>query len=148
MGEPNGFLCTSGETAETVRETIPSESAVKDLAELFKAVGDPTRIRILYALAQGEFCVGDLAQMLDISQTAVSHQLRVLKNSRLVAHRKEGKIVFYRLERDFLSRFAPGHGACQGENGRCPAAALFAKKTCIGSFALGHICGILQKDEI
>lgn len=67
------------------------------LAELFKVFGDPTRIRILYALANQELCVCDIAEVLQMSQSAISHQLRVLKQIHLVKYRREGKIVFYSL---------------------------------------------------
>ena len=68
-----------------------------DLAELFKVFGDSTRIKILYALFEAELCVCDISKLLGLTQSAVSHQLRVLKNSRLVKFRREGKTVFYAL---------------------------------------------------
>lgn len=69
---------------------------VMDLSETFKALGDPTRIRILYNLAQRELCVCDLAELLGMTQSAVSHQLRYLRNLRLVKNRREGNTVYYR----------------------------------------------------
>ena len=78
------------------------EEDLYDLAELFKVFGDSTRIKILYALFGAELCVGDLAQLLGMSQTAVSHQLRVLRTNKLVKGRKEGKIVFYSLSDDHV----------------------------------------------
>ena len=75
-----------------------------DLAELFKIFGDTTRIKILYALFEAELCVGDMAQLLGLSQTAVSHQLRVLKGNKLVKFRREGKTVFYSLADDHVRR--------------------------------------------
>lgn len=76
---------------------IPGEEDLYRLAELFKIFGDPTRIRILYALSASELCVCDIAQLLGMSQSAISHQLRVLKQSHLVKFRREGKTIFYSL---------------------------------------------------
>lgn len=81
-----------------VKEQMPDDERLYDLAELFKVFGDSTRIKILYALFESEMCVCDIAQLLGLSQTAVSHQLRVLKTSGLVSARKEGKNVFYSLK--------------------------------------------------
>jgi len=75
---------------EQVQEEMP-------LAELFKVFGDSTRIKILYVLFQSEMCVCDIAQLLNMSQSAISHQLRVLKQAQLVKYRREGKTVFYSL---------------------------------------------------
>ena len=80
-----------------VRQTIPGEDALYDLAELFRIFGDSTRIRILYVLFESEMCVCDIAQLLGMTQSAISHQLRALKNARLVKSRREGKTVFYSL---------------------------------------------------
>ena len=80
-----------------VRAQLPPEELLYDLAELFKIFGDSTRIRILYALLESELCVCDIAKLINASQSAVSHQLRVLKASKLVKFRREGKIVFYSL---------------------------------------------------
>ena len=80
-----------------VRETIPEETELYDLAELFKIFGDSTRIKILYALFESEMCVCDIAQLLNMTQSAISHQLRSLKQSKLVKYRREGKTVFYSL---------------------------------------------------
>lgn len=76
---------------------MPDELELDDLAELFKVFGDPTRIRILFILFETEVCVCDLAKALNMTQSAVSHQLRILKQSRLVKNRREGKSVFYSL---------------------------------------------------
>ena len=73
------------------------EEAIFELAELFKIFGDPTRIRILYAMLDTERCVNDIAGLLQMSQSSVSHQLRILKQSKLVKSRREGKSVFYSL---------------------------------------------------
>lgn len=82
---------------QIVNETIPEENELYDLAELFKVFGDSTRIRILYVLFEEELCVCDIAQTLNMTQSAISHQLKILKQSRLVKNRREGKAVFYSL---------------------------------------------------
>ena len=82
---------------EQVQEEMPKEEILYDLAELFKVFGDSTRIKILYVLFQSEMCVCDIAQLLNMSQSAISHQLRVLKQAQLVKYRREGKTVFYSL---------------------------------------------------
>jgi DNA-binding transcriptional ArsR family regulator len=76
---------------------IPGDEILYSLAELYKVFGDPTRIRILYALSTQELCVCDIADLLGMTQSAISHQLRVLKQSHLVKFRREGKTVFYSL---------------------------------------------------
>lgn len=81
---------------------MPSEEELYDLAELFKVFGDTTRIRILYELFGGELCVGDIAERLSMTQSAISHQLRVLKANRLVRARRDGKTVFYALDDDHV----------------------------------------------
>lgn len=87
-----------------VRAQLPPEELLYDLAELFKIFGDSTRIRILYALLESELCVCDIAKLINVSQSAVSHQLRVLKASKLVKFRREGKVVFYSLADDHVMR--------------------------------------------
>ena len=82
-----------------------------ELSETFKVLGDPTRVRIISALCGGEMCVTDLAEALEMSQSAVSHQLRVLRNLRLVRSRKEGRHVYYALDDEHvLALFAQGLG--------------------------------------
>ena len=81
-----------------VLEQQPDDEYLYDLAELFKVFGDSTRIRILYALFESELCVNDIAQLLNLGQSAVSHQLRILKDAKLVRFRREGKIIFYALD--------------------------------------------------
>ena len=78
-----------------VREQMPEEEILYDLAELFKVFGDSTRIKILWALDQDEMCVCDIAYLLNMTQSAISHQLRVLKQAHLVKSRREGKVVYY-----------------------------------------------------
>ena len=89
---------------EQVRQLLPPDELLYDLAELFKIFGDSTRIKILYALYESELCVCDIAKLLDVTQSAVSHQLRVLKNSKLVKFRREGKTVYYSLADDHVTR--------------------------------------------
>lgn len=83
---------------EKVKKIIPEEETLYDLAELFKVFGDSTRIRILCVLFESEMCVCDIAALLNMTQSAISHQLRVLKNARLVKYRREGKVVYYSLD--------------------------------------------------
>ena len=85
------------ELLKIVNETMPEETELYDLAELFKVFGDSTRIRILFVLFEAEVCVCDLAQALGMTQSAISHQLRILKQNKLVKSRREGKSVFYSL---------------------------------------------------
>ena len=99
--EMNVDCCEAQEIHEDllirVRETMPEETELYDLAELFKVFGDSTRIRILFVLFEAEVCVCDLAQALGMTQSAISHQLRILKQNRLVKSRREGKSIFYSL---------------------------------------------------
>ena len=81
---------------------MPGDETLYDLAELFKVFGDSTRIKILYALFEAELCVCDIAQLLGMTQSAISHQLRALKQSKLVKYRREGKTVFYSLADDHV----------------------------------------------
>ena len=82
---------------QIVNETIPEENELYDLAELFKVFGDSTRIRILFVLFEAEVCVCDLAKALNMTQSAISHQLRILKQNKLVKSRRDGKSIFYSL---------------------------------------------------
>ncbi len=97
-----GFLFVHEDMVRQVTEKMPEDEKLYDLAELFKVFGDSTRIKILYALFEAELCVCDIAQLLGLTQSAVSHQLRVLKSSRLVKPRKDGKTVFYSLADDHV----------------------------------------------
>lgn len=85
------------ELLKIVNETMPEETELYDLAELFKVFGDSTRIRILFVLFEAEVCVCDLAQALNMTQSAISHQLKILKQNKLVKSRREGKSIFYSL---------------------------------------------------
>ena len=85
-----------------IRAQMPDDDELYDLAELFKAFGDSTRMRILYALAESALCVCDLAEVLGMTQSAVSHQLKILKQARLVKGTRDGKQVFYSLDDDHV----------------------------------------------
>ena len=90
------------ELLKIVNEKMPKETDLFDLAELFKVFGDSTRIRILFVLFEEEVCVCDLAAALNMTQSAISHQLKILKQSKLVKSRREGKSVFYSLADDHV----------------------------------------------
>ncbi len=100
------LLCDTTEVHQdrlaAVRAGMPDETELYDLAELFKVFGDSTRIRILFVLFESEVCVCDLAEALNMTQSAISHQLRILKTSRLVKSRREGKSIFYSLADDHV----------------------------------------------
>ena len=98
------YMYVHQDVVNKVKQDMPQDETLYDLAELFKVFGDSTRIKILYALFEAELCVCDIAQLLSVSQTAASHQLRVLKNNKLVKFRKEGKNVFYSLADDHVRR--------------------------------------------
>ena len=97
------ITCIHTNLIESVGKILIPEEQVNHLAELFKTLGDPTRIRIMDALAKSEFCVCDLVELLKLSQSATSHQLRVLRNNHLVKYRREGKMVYYSLDDDHVS---------------------------------------------
>ena len=96
------FIHAHEEIVEKVRQELPDEDTLYDLSELFRIFGDSTRIRILYVLFEAEMCVCDIAQLLGMTQSAISHQLRALKNARLVKARRDGKTVFYSLADDHV----------------------------------------------
>ena len=96
------FDATDGSLLEKVQGDMPDEESLYDLAELFKVFGDTTRIRILYVLFESEMCVCDIAEILNMTQSAISHQLRVLKQARLVRNRREGKQIYYFLADDHM----------------------------------------------
>lgn len=91
------FYQVHDDVVKAVKEKMPDEDELYDLAEIFKVFGDSTRIKILYVLFEQEMCVCDIAQLLNMTQSAISHQLKILKQSRLVKSRREGKAVFYSL---------------------------------------------------
>ncbi|SHJ81438.1 transcriptional regulator, ArsR family [Clostridium amylolyticum] len=101
MEEKNIEVCKSNvihqDTIDKVLKVMPEEELLYDLAELFKVFGDSTRVKILSALFESEMCVCDLSVALSMTQSAISHQLRVLKQANLVKFRREGKVVYYSL---------------------------------------------------
>ena len=90
------------EKVEAVKKELPSTREISDLSEIFKVLGDPTRLKIVLALAKEELCVCDLATLVNLSVSAISHQLRLLRNLRLVKYRKSGKMVYYMLDDDHI----------------------------------------------
>ena len=102
MVDPNGverceYIHAHEDIVNKVTREMPEDEILYDLAELFKIFGDSTRIKILYVLFESEMCVCDIAQLLNMTQSAISHQLRSLKQAKLVKYRREGKTVFYSL---------------------------------------------------
>ncbi len=98
-----GFLCVHEDVVAKVQRELPGEESLLRLAELFKVFGDGTRVRILYVLFEAEVCVCDLAKLLGMTQSAVSHQLRILKQAHLIKARRDGKTVFYSLADDHVA---------------------------------------------
>ncbi|MBN1970544.1 MAG: winged helix-turn-helix transcriptional regulator [Candidatus Delongbacteria bacterium] len=92
------------EVVNEKRKSMPSEEKLFDVAELFKIFGDSTRIKILWAISGKEMCVCDIAALLNMTQSAISHQLRILKQTRLVKYRKDGKVVYYSLLDDHVTK--------------------------------------------
>ena len=98
------FMAVKAETTDSIdiverlSDQQPDDEILYDLAELFKVFGDSTRIKILYSMFETELCVNDIAKLLNLSQSSVSHQLRILKTSKLVKFRREGKSIFYSLD--------------------------------------------------
>ncbi|MGY2894823.1 ArsR/SmtB family transcription factor [Deinococcus sp. UYEF24] len=97
QGDVCEVTCVHPEAVQKARRAMPDDRCVDDASALLKAVADPTRLRLLSALNTGELCVCDLAAVVGISESAVSHQLRLLRAHRLVTFRKEGRIAYYRL---------------------------------------------------
>jgi len=91
-------LGTAAGISTALKDRMIAEDTASQVSEMFKALGDPTRVKIIYALIQQELCVHDLTLILDMGQSAVSHQLRYLRNLRIVKRRKEGKTVFYSID--------------------------------------------------
>ena len=90
------------EKVEKVKKDLPSDEVIFDMAELFKVFGDSTRMKIISALLEEELCVGDIAIITNSTPSAISHQLRVLKQTKLVKFRKEGKVVYYSLDDEHI----------------------------------------------
>ena len=95
--EENAYIHVDEDILKRIDEKMPPEEELQDLAEFFKVFGDGTRLKILYVLLSSEMCVYDIAMVLGMSQSAISHQLRVLKQMDLVKNRREGKTIFYSL---------------------------------------------------
>ncbi len=109
-GCPEEHSCT----LKKARQEMPALETLYDLSELFKVFGDSTRIRILWALSEGDMCVCDLAELLEMGQSAISHQLRLLRQARLVRYRREGKSSIYSLDDDHVKQiFALGFSHIQ-----------------------------------
>lgn len=90
------------DVVEEVKQRMPDENILYDLADFFKVLGDSTRVKIMWALDESEMCVCDLAVLLNMTKSAISHQLRSLRQANLVKYRKEGKNVFYSLSDDHV----------------------------------------------
>lgn len=101
--EGNAYIYLTEELIEKIDEKMPPEEEMQDLAEFFKVFGDATRLKILSVLLCTEMCVYDIAAVLGMSQSAISHQLRVLKQMDLVKNRREGKTIFYALADTHIS---------------------------------------------
>lgn len=95
--DENNYIYVDEKILKIIDEKMPPEEELQDLAEFFKVFGDATRLKILYVLLSAEMCVYDIATVLGMSQSAISHQLRVLKQMDLVKNRREGKTIFYAL---------------------------------------------------
>lgn len=102
MDAQNSYTHVHEETVRRVNEIMPGEEELFDLSELFKIFGDSTRIRILYVLFESDMCVCGIAELLGMTQSAISHQLAVLKKAKLVRYRREGKTIFYSLADDHV----------------------------------------------
>lgn len=92
------------DVVDRVRRAMPDEEALMDLADFFKVFGDTTRIGIIAALYRSEMCVCDIAALLGMTKSAISHQLRVLKQTKLVKYRRDGKVIYYSLDDDHVKR--------------------------------------------
>ena len=103
MAEAKNFINIDQKVLDLVDEKMPPEEELQELAELFRIFGDPTRLKILYVLLCSEMCVQDIADLLGMNQSAISHQLRVLKQIRLVKSRRDGKTIFYSLADDHIA---------------------------------------------
>ena len=102
MEDNSEYLHAHSDLIERVNENMPDEEILYEIAELYKIFGDSTRIKILYVLFEAEMCVNDISQLLNISTSAISHQLRILKQAQLVKFRREGKTIFYSLSDDHV----------------------------------------------
>lgn len=96
------YIHVHADIVKQVTEAMPEEESLYDLADFFKVFADSTRIKILYVLLQAEMCVCDIAQLLGATQSAISHQLRMLKQMKLVKYRRDGKTIFYSLSDEHI----------------------------------------------
>ena len=94
----NETCCVNSHKVASLKKTLLSDELVYDMADFFKVFGDSTRLKILYTLTAGELCVGDISEILEMNQSAVSHQLRILRQNDIVRFRKAGKTVYYALD--------------------------------------------------
>lgn len=101
MEEETNEVVDSAEV-RAVKENMPDDILIYDLAEFFKVFADSTRMKIIYALLNKELCVGDIANIVNTTQSAISHQLRILKQAKLVKFKKEGKLVYYSLDDEHI----------------------------------------------
>ena len=102
MKETEELNVVQPEKVEEIKKTMPDDELIYDLAEFFKVFADSTRMKIIYALMEDELCVGDIAEIVRTTQSAISHQLRILKQSKLVKYRKDGKTVYYSLDDEHI----------------------------------------------
>ncbi|QKF82730.1 ArsR/SmtB family transcription factor [Halarcobacter ebronensis] len=96
--------CDHSKEVERVKKNLIEEETLYDIAELFKAFADTTRIKIISVLKEEELCVGAISELLNISQSAISHQLRALKNAKIVKHTRHGKQIFYTLDDEHIKK--------------------------------------------
>ncbi len=108
MNKDNNIVCEVNfideKKVKAVRKKLPEDSLINELSETFKSLSDFTRLKILLSLAEDELCVCDIAALTGVSVSAISHQLRLLKNNRLVNHRREGKMVYYSLDDEHINK--------------------------------------------
>lgn len=95
---------TSKEKLQEIKDSIYDDETVENLSQIFKAIGDPTRLKIIYVLSKSPLCVCDIAMLLDMSQSSISHHLRTLRNLNLVKFKKDGKLVIYSLDDNHVFR--------------------------------------------
>lgn len=101
--EQQEYLLLKQDVAQNILQQMPLEQELADLADFFKVFGDATRLKIMQVLLDNEMCVYDIARILNISQSAISHQLRILKQMALVKNRRDGKVIFYSLADDHIT---------------------------------------------
>ena len=102
-----------------VRDNMPDEDLLYDISDLFRVFGDSTRVKILHVLFEAEMCVCDIAALLNMNQSAISHQLRILKDARLVKNRRDGKVIYYSLDDEHVKHiFDQAYQASLGQMGR------------------------------